>query len=233
MKPGMIENDMQNAMTITIHPDKAVGPVKPVNGVGQPPMVGALKDWPMMHYLKEAGIPFSRLHDVGGYFGGGLYVDIPNLFPDFDADETDPANYRFVFTDSLIDALVENGVEPFFRLGVSIENWPAYTKPFPRLRTDPPKDFAKWARICEHVIRHYTEGWAGGFHHTGSRGRAARVPERAGRFCGHLRCPMCRWQLLAALQSPHLHAAQGVLRLHGIPRAAQARHGGGGAIVHK
>ena len=157
---------MQNAMTITIHPDKAVGPVKPVNGVGQPPMVGALKDWPMMHYLKEAGIPFSRLHDVGGYFGGGLYVDIPNLFPDFDADETDPANYRFVFTDSLIDALVENGVEPFFRLGVSIENWPAYAKPFPRLRTDPPKDFAKWARICEHVIRHYTEGWAGGFHHT-------------------------------------------------------------------
>ncbi len=60
MKPGMIENDMQNAMTITIHPDKAVGPVKPVNGVGQPPMVGALKDWPMMHYLKEEGIPFSR-----------------------------------------------------------------------------------------------------------------------------------------------------------------------------
>jgi hypothetical protein len=27
----------------------------------------------------------------------------------------------------------------------------------------PPKDYAKWARICEHVIRHYTEGWADGF----------------------------------------------------------------------
>jgi hypothetical protein len=26
-----------------------------------------------------------------------------------------------------------------------------------------PKDFAKWARICEHVIRHYNEGWAKGF----------------------------------------------------------------------
>ena len=175
MKPGMIENGMQNAMTITIHPDKAVGPVKPVNGVGQPPMVGALNGWPMMHYLKEAGIPFSRLHDVGGYFGGGLYVDIPNLFPDFDADETDPANYRFVFTDALLSALVENGVEPFYRLGVTIENWTAWG--LPPVRTMPPADFAKWARICEHVIRHYTEGWADGFHHTISHWEIWNEPE--------------------------------------------------------
>ena len=56
-------------------------------------------------------------------------------------------------------ALVENGIEPYFRLGVTIENQfmvRAY-------RIHPPKDFAKWARICEHVVRHYTEGWANGF----------------------------------------------------------------------
>ena len=29
--------------------------------------------------------------------------------------------------------------------------------------TLPPKDFKKWAVICEHIIRHYTEGWADGF----------------------------------------------------------------------
>ena len=40
---------------VAVEPDVAVGAVKPVNGVGQPPMVGALKDWSMMHYLKEAG----------------------------------------------------------------------------------------------------------------------------------------------------------------------------------
>ncbi len=148
---------------IIIAPDQATGPVKPVNGVGQPPMIGALNDWPMMHYLKEAGIPYSRLHDVGGGLGGGLYVDIPNLFPDFDADEDDPASYRFAFTDSLMKALADNGVEPFFRLGVTIENWVYYRPPLPAQRTPPPKDFAKWARVCEHVIRHYTEGWADGF----------------------------------------------------------------------
>ena len=138
----------------------AGGPIKPVNGVGQPPMVGAMNGWSMLHFLKEAGIPFSRLHDVGGRLGGGMFVDIPNLFPDFVADETDPANYRFAYTDSLLLALAENGVEPFFRLGVTIENWVQWG--LPPLRAVPPPDFAKWARICEHVIRHYTEGWANG-----------------------------------------------------------------------
>ena len=108
---------------IAVDPADAVGRVKPVNGVGQPPMVGQLNDWPMFRYLKEAGIPYSRLHDVGGWLGGGLYVDIPNLFPDFDADEDDSASYRFAYTDSLMKALDENGVEPFFRLGVTIENF--------------------------------------------------------------------------------------------------------------
>ena len=136
---------------------RETGIVKPVNGVGQPPFVG-IREFTMFRYLKDAGVPFSRLHDVGGMFGRGVFVDIPNLFRDFDADETDPANYDFAFTDHLINALVAEGVEPFFRLGVTIENY-ALIK---RYRIDPPKDFAKWARICEHVIRHYTEGWANG-----------------------------------------------------------------------
>ena len=148
-----------SAAKVTVDPAREIGPVKPVNGVGQPPMIG-LTEYPMFHYLKEAGIPFSRLHDVGGMFGRNVFVDIPNLFRDFDADENDPKNYDFAFTDKLIGALVKNDVEPFFRLGVTIENYAAKIRSY---RIDPPKDFAKWARICEHVIRHYTEGWADGF----------------------------------------------------------------------
>ena len=140
---------------------KVVGPVKPVNGVGQPPLVGKLADYPMFHYLKEAGIPYSRLHDVGGWLGGGLFVDIPVIFPNFDADENDPKSYRFAYTDSLLKALAKYDVEPFFRLGVTIENF--VSRGYPPMNTLPPKDYAKWARICEHVIRHYTEGWADGF----------------------------------------------------------------------
>lgn len=138
---------------------RKLGPIKKVNGVGQPPILG-ITNSSLLHYLTDANIPYSRLHDVGGTFGGGCYVDIPNLFPNFDADENDPASYFFAHTDWLIGELILSGVEPVYRLGVTIENAAArYASP----RIHPPKDFAKWARVCEHVIRHYTEGWADGF----------------------------------------------------------------------
>ncbi len=144
---------------ITLDMNNIVGKIKPMHGGGQPPLVGSKPIDKYFHYLTEAGIPYSRLHDVGGAYGANRFVDIPNLFRDFDADENDPANYDFTFTDVLITALVEAGVEPYFRLGVTIEN-ASYIKTY---RTDPPKDYHKWARICEHVIAHYTEGWADGF----------------------------------------------------------------------
>ncbi len=146
--------------TIAVDFGKTVGTIKPMHGVGQAPF--NWMDFSMFHYLKEAGIPFSRLHDVGGPFAQNAWVDIPNVFRDFDADVNDPASYDFGFTDKLIAALVEQGVEPFYRLGVTIET-AVYIKPY---RIFPPKDYQKWAEICEHVIRHYTEGWADGFHYT-------------------------------------------------------------------
>ena len=132
-------------------------PMKPEHGIGQPPRTGLGTS--MFRYLKDAGIPYSRLHDVGGWHGYNMFVDIPNVFRDFDADENDPANYEFEFTDIIVKGLVDNGVEPVYRLGITIENF----FKIKRLRSFPPKDYAKWARICEHVIRHYTEGWANGF----------------------------------------------------------------------
>ena len=144
-------------MRIKIDFNENVGTIKPMHGVGQPPFAGT--NFKMFHYLTEAGIPYSRLHDVGGAYGGFRWVDIPNIFRDFDKDPTDSASYDFTFTDMLITALVESGVEPFFRLGVTIENDAAIKS----YRIDPPSDPCKWAVICEHIIRHYTEGWADGF----------------------------------------------------------------------
>ena len=143
---------------ITVDFNNIKGTVKPMHGVGQPPVTGLSNS--LFHYLKRAGIPYSRLHDVSGWMGQGLYVDIPNLFRDFDADENDPESYDFKYTDKIIEGLVENGCEPYFRLGVTIEN----QHMLKAYRIFPPKDFEKWARICEHVIRHYNEGWADGYH---------------------------------------------------------------------
>lgn len=136
---------------------KTIGTIKPMHGVGQPPFYGL--DFSMCDYLKAAHVPYSRLHDVGGPFGRNMFVDIPNLFRDFSADPYDPDSYDFKFTDILITELVNRGVEPFFRLGVSIENY-RHVKAY---HIYPPADYEKWAVVCEHVIRHYTEGWANGF----------------------------------------------------------------------
>ena len=148
-------------MKVQVDFDQITGSVKQMHCVGQPPFAGGfLKfDFSYMEYLTKANIPYARLHDVGGAFGGNRFVDIPNLFRDFDADETDPASYDFAFTDELIKAMQQYHIKPMFRLGVTIENQ-ANIKAY---RIHPPKDPAKWARICEHVIRHYNEGWADGF----------------------------------------------------------------------
>ena len=109
---------------------------------------------------KAANIPYSRNHDAGlePMYGGPYSHDITRIFPNFDADETDPASYEFACTDEAILVCLEAGTKTFFRLGQSIEHQ------IKKYMTLPPKDFKKWAVICEHIIRHYTEGWADGFH---------------------------------------------------------------------
>ena len=92
-----------NSVNIKVDFDKLTSQIKPMHGMGQPPITGLSNRF--FHYFKEAGIPYSRLHDVGGWLGGGLYVDIPNLFRDFDADENDPASYDFSF---IVSAKKEN-----------------------------------------------------------------------------------------------------------------------------
>lgn len=109
---------------------------------------------------KAARIPYSRNHDsaVVGIYGGPYSHDITCLFPDFDADPYDPASYDFACTDEAILVCLDAGTETFFRLGQTIEHQ------IKKHGTLPPKDFHKWAVICEHVIRHYNEGWADGYH---------------------------------------------------------------------
>ena len=135
---------------------KHVGAIKPLHGIGNSPMT---LGEPLPEII-EAGIPYTRLHDTMGNYGENRFVDVPNIFCDFNADPEDPNAYDFAFTDAYLKGLVASGLKIVYRLGVSIENECA-VKP---MRIDPPEDFHKWARICEGIIRHYNEGWANGFH---------------------------------------------------------------------
>jgi len=146
--------------TIKTSFDRIAGRIKPMHAVNNPPTVPNDTDG-LYEKIIEANIPYARLHDTGGYFGGARYVDVANVFPDFAADENDPASYDFAFTDALLAAMDAIALRPFYRLGCTIENHhriKAY-------HIYPPANPNKWARVCEHIMLHYNEGWEGGFHY--------------------------------------------------------------------
>ena len=157
---AMIAAEPAATATVTVDPAQALGAIKPMHAVNNGPVVkkpggdqvrGNFEDY------KAARIPLARTHDSSNCVSGGAHTcDINAIFPNFDADENDPKNYDFVFTDHYLDAIRRAGTAVFFRLGQTIEHGPK------KYGVLPPKDFAKWARICEHVIRHYNEGWGWG-----------------------------------------------------------------------
>ena len=138
---------------------KRVGEIKPVNGVGNGPVTWRFTV-DKTEEFKNMGIPYSRLHDTEGQMGSGEFVNIHCIFKNFDADVNDPASYNFAATDAYLKCILNAGTKIFYRLGETIENNLDYV----RSHTFAPKDPMKWAQICEHIIRHYNEGWADGYH---------------------------------------------------------------------
>ena len=136
------------------------GPIKNMDAVNNGPTAPSVRTPTRTNFelYKNAGFSYARNHDASfyGLYGGEHTVDVHRIFKNFDADETDPANYIFEPTDGYLLNTVAAGTKIFYRLGASIEHQFKYG-------TRVPKDFAKWARICEHIIRHYNEGWADGF----------------------------------------------------------------------
>ena len=140
--------------------ETTVGDIKRMNAVNNGP-VGSPdnpRDGNAFLY-RAAKIPFARTHDSNfqSSYGAPHTVDISAVFPEFAADENDPKSYDFSCTDDYLGKMRAAGTEPFYRLGQSIENG------VKKYHSWPPKNYAKWARVCEHVIRHYNEGWADGF----------------------------------------------------------------------
>ena len=137
---------------------ESAGKIKPMHAVNNGPIAPTVRGTSNFELYKAAGIPYARNHDASFYsgYGGDHTVDVHRIFKNFDADENDPASYAFEATDKYVKTTFEAGTKVFYRLGATIEHGYKYG-------TYPPKDFHKWARICEHIISHYTEGWANGF----------------------------------------------------------------------
>ena len=145
-------------VTIIADPRKKLGAVKRMNAVNNGP-VQSVRGYGNLKLWKAAKIPFARNHDASfnSSYGGEHTVDVHAIFPDFSKDPNDPASYDFRPTDRYLKSIAAGGTQVFYRLGSKIEHSPE------KYGTRVPPDFKKWAVICEHIIRHYNEGWANGY----------------------------------------------------------------------
>lgn len=164
---GTFIGNYTKCLDITVDFDDEIGDIKPVNGINNGPVSKAVIDnngkvsfeFDVTDYYKAMNIPCVRLHDSEYPFGSDKFIDIHCIFPDFNADADDPASYYFDASDAYITKIVEAGEDVMYRLGESIDHTGE------NKYINPPADYDKWASICEHIVRHYNEGWNNGFHY--------------------------------------------------------------------
>ena len=152
----MEERKLQNNV-VTVDVSRVKGAINPLHGVNNGPVTGNFSQ-DATKWFRRAHIPYSRLHDPEYPFGSGEYVDLHCIFKDFSADVDDPESYNFALTDAYLQSILDAGTKIIYRLGTTIEHQPI------KRHILPPEDYDKWIDICIHVIRHYNEGWADGFH---------------------------------------------------------------------
>ena len=162
---------------LTLDFSQECGKIKPMHGVNNGPLTEDFAQ-DASRWFNEAHIPFSRLHDTEYPFGCGEFVDIDCLFKNWNADENDPSNYNFALTDEYLKAIAACGTKIIYRLGSSMEHQAV------KAHVHPPKDNLKWARVCEHIILHYNEGWADGLHLGIEYWEIWNEPEEEGQWTG-------------------------------------------------
>ena len=164
---------------ISVDAGKSIGTIRSLQGVNGAPAPGFHKPirfqfggWNISSETdatpgyRQARIDLIRTHDA--YGPGDIdarFPDVPNalidgartilsLFPNPEADPKDPRSYNFGPTDQLLASIKGLGAEVIFRVGRSEGS-----------NVDPPKDFDRYAEVVKHVVLHYNQGWANGFHY--------------------------------------------------------------------
>ena len=95
---------------IRIDFNSVVDEIRPVHNVGRMPEYEPGSE--MNRVFTEANMTSCRTHDIHA-------TDIHNIFPDFSRDADDESAYCFAECDRVIASIVDTGMEPFFRLGIS------------------------------------------------------------------------------------------------------------------
>lgn len=124
---------------------------RPLNGVGGiPGPVDGYPQFPDMTPLwRDAGVTVVRSFDWVSRLD--TRNNPTSLFPDWSADVDDPASYNFAPTDQWVEAVHSLSADVMFTIASSI--------PSNKL---PAEDLEVYGRVVEHIVRHYSQGWAGG-----------------------------------------------------------------------
>lgn len=142
---------------------REVGSVRPeLHSAGLAPALLTLSGVDWSPELRDLNLHAARTHDWALQNGAVRVVDVHHIFPLLNRDPADSGSYYFAATDALLAHVQTNcNLKVFFRLGTSIEEtvWSFYNNTYVA-----PSDYELYAKIFEGIIRHYTEGWANGFH---------------------------------------------------------------------
>ncbi len=130
-------------ITITSHE----GWVLPLLGVNTGPVFlqknGDLFD--ATNSYKNAGVKQIRIHDFYGF------LDMATLYPDQDADPSNPSSYDFKKSDEVFMSIIKGGFEPYLRIGDSWHSAPGFPEPKRRA----PINRKNWVLAAVEVVRHY------------------------------------------------------------------------------
>ena len=139
---------------------RPAGEFKKIHGMNlAAPINTARRCKAVSEYLRKLNVPQTRMHDCPLNNPGKMLVDIPCIFPLEHADPQLAENYLFADTDDYFANTLGYGTTIMYRLGTSIDH-----SGFAH-HTAPPADPAKWVEIASHIIGHYNQGWANGFHY--------------------------------------------------------------------
>ena len=133
-----------------------LGRAKPICGVNLGPLSSPDLSVDFSEEYRRLSVPYVRVSDVEPPFGGGRFVDVHCIFPDFSLDERFEQSYRFGPTDKYLSAIKQSGGEIMLRLGESFDPSGDYR---PEIF---PRDFEKWASVAERIVAHYNLGWGNG-----------------------------------------------------------------------
>lgn len=147
------------SIAVKVYTDSVIGKIKKLNGGNLAPPISDVKTgYDVRKEFQALNMPLTRLHDAPGDNPRCRLVDPHMIFANFHADANDSRNYYFEQTDDYVKECIEGGTNGYYGLAPTIEH--SEKKYF----VNPPADTAKWIDIASNIIRHYTEGWANGFH---------------------------------------------------------------------